>query len=154
MTYLIPDGTVVPDMLATPEQFTEFCNTRGASVPANAGTLLRGCTTLVLDASSGAWYDTDDTTGLPTSTLIAAALADATCIQALAWSKLGIDPDTGGVVTAGIKTAKGIGSARVSYADVAEAAAARAAAVSGLVPSAVARLRQLNLIDSSAWGIG
>lgn len=145
---------VIPDMLASVEAFSQFCAARGVSVPVNAGALLHGVTPLVLDVTSGARYDTDPDTGLATDTAIANALADATCLQALAWAKLGIDPDTGGVITAGVKTGKGIGSARMSYADTAEASSARSAAVYGLVPAAVARLRQLNLIDASAWSQG
>ncbi|WP_065961267.1 hypothetical protein [Curtobacterium sp. UCD-KPL2560] len=147
-------SSTIPDTLASSEAFSQFCTARGVSLPANAGALLYGVTPLVLDATSGARYDTDPSTGLATDPAIAKALADATCLQALAWSKLNIDPDTGGVVTAGVKTAKGIGTARMSYADTGEAAAARTAAVSGLVPAAVARLRQLNLLDATAWSQG
>lgn len=147
-------SNVIPDMLASTEAFTAFLTRRGEQVPSNAAALLLAVTPLVLDATSGARYDTDPTTGLAADTAIATALADATCIQALAWSKLTIDPSTGGVVTAGVKTAKGIGTAKISYADVAEAAAARTAAVQGLVAAATARLRQLNLIDATAWSTG
>lgn len=154
MTNYIPDGTVIPDMLASAEAFAAFCTARGVPVPSNGDALLHAVTPLVLDAASDAWYDVDPTTGLAVSPMIADALADATCMQALAWAKLNIDPDTGGVITAGIRTGKGIGSARVSYADTADAAAARAAAVTGLVPAAVSRLRQVNLITGTAWSIG
>lgn len=147
-------SSTIPDTLASSEAFSQFCTARGVSVPTNAGALLHGVTPLVLDVTSGAQYDTDPDTGLATDTAIAKALADATCLQALAWTKLGIDPDTGGVITAGVKTGKGIGTARMSYADTAEAAAARSAAVYGLVPAAVSRLRQLNLIDATAWSQG
>ncbi len=154
MTSYIPDGTVIPDMLASTEAFTAFCTARSAPIPGNAAGLLLAVTPLVLDATSDAWYEVDPATGLATSPMIADALADATCMQALAWAKLNIDPDTGGVLTAGIRTGKGIGSARVSYADTAEAAAARSAATTDLVPAAIARLRQVNLIGAAAWSIG
>ncbi|MGN8049552.1 hypothetical protein ACTJKO_07645 [Curtobacterium sp. 22159] len=145
---------VIPDMLATPEQFAAFCEKRKTVAPTDPDGYLIGATPLVLDATSGAYYDADPTTGLATDPVIATALADATCMQALAWVRLRIDPTTGGVVTSGVSTAKGIGSARVSYGDAAEAAAARAAATSGLVPAAVARLRSVNLINTEPWTYG
>lgn len=147
-------SNVIPDMLASTEAFTAFLTRRGEQVPSNATALLLAVTPLVLDATSGAQYDTDPTTGLATDPSIADALADAACIQALAWSKLRIDPATGGVVTTGVRTSAGIGSARLSYADVADAAAARTAAVQGLTSAASARLRQLNLLDATAWSQG
>jgi hypothetical protein len=145
---------VVPDMLASVDQFTAWATRRGITVPDNATALLLSCTILVIDATDGAYYDTDSTTGLATDPLIGNALADATCIQAAAWAALGIDPVMGGTATVGVRTAKGIGSARVSYADAAQAADARALATVGLVPDAERRLRQVNLIGAEPWTFG
>ena len=146
--------TVVPDMLASLDQFTAWCTKWGVTAPTNPAALLLAVTPLVLDATSGSYYDTDLTTGLATDPIIAAALADATCIQAVAWSTLGIDPLTGGVATTGVRTTAGIGSARIGYADAAQAADARASATSGLVPAAVMRLRQVNLFETEPWTYG
>lgn len=146
--------TVVPDMLASTEQLTAWCMKWAAMVPANGAALLLAVTPLILDATSGAYYDTDPLTGFATDQIVATALADATCIQALAWDRLNIDPLTGGVVTSKIATTKSIGSARIGYADSAQASDARAAATSGLVPAAVMRLRQVNLLDTEPWTYG
>lgn len=145
---------VVPPMLASVDQLTTWCTARGETVPSNATALLLGVTPLILDETDGSYYDTDPTTGLATDPVIANALSDATCIQAIAWSKLGIDPALGGALTAGVGTSKKIGTASVAYADAALAAQARADATTGLVPAARARLRAVNLLNTEPWTYG
>lgn len=142
-----------PVMLASAADFITWTGVE--DVPSNVDTLLRSCSSLVLNATVSAFYDTDDTTRLAVDPKIRQALSDATCIQAAAWQALGIDPLTGGVLVAGVKTSKGIGSARIGFGDVAQAAAARAAAVMGLVPEAVRRLEQDGLTGASQpWTYG
>ncbi|MGN8024698.1 hypothetical protein [Microbacterium sp. 22242] len=139
---------VVPTMLASP---TDYATWAEATVPANIAHVLRACTSLVLDATEGAIYDVDPSTGLATDPGTLAALRDATCIQASAWVALNIDPATGGVVQPS-KTArsKKIGTASIEYSDqeVQAVASARAAAYSGLVPEAARFLQQRNLLGA------
>ncbi|QDZ15783.1 hypothetical protein [Humibacter ginsenosidimutans] len=136
---------VVPDMLATSDDLAEWTK---QAAPANADLVLRDCTTLVLDATRTACYETDPATGLAIDPNIAQALNDATCIQAAAWGKLGIDPLAGGIDTGGVKASKSIGSASFAIAGAAQTAAAKAFATDNLVPAAVRRLRQQNLITT------
>lgn len=145
------NSAVIPDMLATAADYTAY--TQG-DPPDNINPLLRSCTTMVLDATSGSYYDADPLTGLATDPVIAKALTNATCAQAAAWDALGINPLTGGVLVAGVKTAKGIGTGRISYGDVAQAAAARAAAATDLVPDALRILLNANLIGIEPWTYG
>jgi hypothetical protein len=147
-------SSVIPDMLASTEEFTAFLTRRGEQVPSKATALLLGATPLVLDATMGARYGTDPATGLATDVVVQTALADATCIQALAWSKLGVDPNVGGVMNQSGVSGKKIGSASFEYVGASAVAAARADAATTLVPQAVARLRQANLIDGTAWSQG
>lgn len=144
---------VIPDMLASPEDYTTWT---GSTPPANITQILRSCTSLVLDATSTAFYDVDTTTGLATDTDVLGALRDATCIQAAAWVALNIDPATGGVLTQSVKASKKIGSAAITYdtADVQAASAARQAAYTGLVPEALRRLQQRNLLGYAPWTFG
>lgn len=137
-------GFVTPVALAEPSDLAEWTE---ETAPGNATALLRSCTTLVLDATKAACYAIDETTGLATDAEILKAMQDATCIQAAAWIALGIDPSAGGVISAGVKTSKGIGTGRISYGDVDQAAAARAAAAVSLVPEAAMRLAQQNLVS-------
>jgi hypothetical protein len=123
------------------------------TAPANATVLLRSASMLVRDAISGAYYLTD-TDGLPTEANVIAALRDATSVQAAAWSTLKIDPLAGGVITSGIKTSKGIGTANITYADAAQAAAARTAAADGLVPEAQRILNAEDLLQPRVWTYG
>lgn len=142
---------VVPDFLAQPGDLAAWT---GAATPANATPLLRSATSLVLQASGSSYYATDPVTGLATDTATAAVLRDATCIQAAAWAALGIDPLTGGVVVAGVASQKSIGTAHLTYADAGLAAAAKAQAVTQLVPEAVRKLVENNLMDSNVWMYG
>lgn len=146
-------SSVVPTMLASAADYTASPFTDGEA-PANINALLAATTILVIDATSSAYYGVDPTTGLATDPLILAAMKDANIIQAAAWDSLGIDPLTGGAVTTGVKTAKGIGTGRISYGDTAQAAAARALAAVELVPTALRRLQQQNLIQSEPWVYG
>ncbi len=142
---------VVPSMLAQPADLAAWT---GAAVPANATPLLRSASSLVLDASSSSYYAADPATGLATDPVVAQVLNDATCIQAAAWAALGIDPLLGGVVVAGVASQKSIGSAHLSYADAAQAADAKAKALTTLVPEAARKLRDNNLMDSNVWMYG
>lgn len=142
---------VVPDALAAPADLAAWT---GATEPLNAVPLLRSATTLVLAATKGAYYAVDPLTGLATDPAVAKVLTDATCIQAAAWAALGIDPLTGGVAVSTVLASKSIGSARLAYADAAAAAAAKTAAVTELVPEAVAKLSQNNLTPTNVWMYG
>jgi hypothetical protein len=142
---------VIPSTLAVP---TDLANWTGAAAPANAIPLLRSATSLVLEATSTAYYSTDPLTGLATDPQLSVALRDATCIQAAAWATLGFNPLTGGVVTSQVKSKKSIGTAHIEYADAAIAAQARADAIAGLVPDAMRMLEQNNLITPRVWVFG
>lgn len=139
---------VVPDALATSADYATWT---GTTSPTLIDQTLRACTALVLDATKRAWYATDPLTGLATDTRILEAMRDATCIQAAAWTALGIDPNTGGVITKSVAKSKKIGTAQIEYADTDAAAAARAAAYAGLVPAALLKLKQNDLIDGRVW---
>lgn len=144
---------VIPAALATSTDYTTWT---GAAAPTNITSILRACTSLVLDATMTAFYDVDTTTGLATDTQTLTAMRNATCIQAAAWVKLGIDPDLGGVVTPTIASSKKIGTASIvrDTADVAAASAARTAALTGLVPDAMRMLQQNNLLAYGPWTFG
>jgi hypothetical protein len=141
----------VPTMLAQPADLAAWT---GTAAPANATALLREATSMVLSATLGGYYAVDSVTGLATDPVVAQVLNDATCIQAAAWAALGIDPNLGGVVTSTIVSQKSIGSAHLSYADAASAAAAKEAALNGLVPAAMRKLAQNNLLPSNVWLYG
>lgn len=142
---------VVPEFLA---QIGDLAEWTGADAPVNAKPLLRAATSLVLSASSTSYYDADPVTGLATDPAVAKVLNDATCIQAAAWAALGINPLTGGVQVAGVATSKSIGTAHITYADGAAAATAKARALTELVPEAVRKLVENNLMDSNVWVYG
>jgi len=142
---------VVPDALAAPDDLAAWT---GTTAPANAVPLLRSATSLVLAATKGAYYAVDAVTGLATDPVVAKVLNDATCIQAAAWAALGVNPLTGGVAVSTVVSQKAIGSARLTYADAAQAAAAKTAAVTELVPEAMAKLSQNNLLASNVWMYG
>lgn len=142
---------VVPPTLASADDYATWTE---AAAPDGIDAKLRGCTSLVLDASLGVIYDVDPLTGLATDETVKNALRDATCIQAQAWVALNIDPATGGIQTSGVKRAKRIGSASIEYADTATAAAARAAAYTSLVPQAAMFLQQRNLLGTQPFPRG
>lgn len=143
---------VIPAMLATSSDYNTYWGADTA--PTNVDALLRSCTTLVLDATEGAYYPVDALTGLSTDTDTRTAMRDATVIQAAAWAALGINPQTGGVATSGVKRSKKIGSASIEYADSDAAAAARATAYSSLVPDALRVLQQRNLLGNGPYANG
>jgi hypothetical protein len=142
---------VVPDALAAP---TDLAAWTGTTAPANAVPLLRSATALVLSASKGAYYAVDATTGLATDPVVAKILNDATCIQAASWAALGIDPLTGGVAVPTVVSQKSIGSAHIAFADAVAASLAKTKAVTELVPEAVAKLSQNNLLPTNVWIYG
>lgn len=135
---------VVPTTLATSADLAAWT---GQAAPANADALLRACTRLVLEQTRTASYDSDPTTGLPTDPNITAALKDATCIQAAGWIVLNIDPLAGGINTGGVKKSTKLLSGSIELAGAEQTAAAKVYAVANLVPDAVRRLRQQNLLS-------
>lgn len=145
---------VVPVTLASPSDFTTW--NLGVAGPSNIVAILRSCTSIVLDAAEGVIYDVDPLTGLATDTQVKTALMETTCIQAVAWVALGIDPALGGVTTQTVKASKKILSAAITYdtGDTAAAAAARARALTELVPDAWRKLQQNNLLGTTAYGRG
>lgn len=114
---------------------------------------LRSASLRVAEAIAGDYYTTDDT-GLPTDPVALQALNDATCCHALALLTLKIDPNTGGAATTGVVTSVGIGSARKTFADATQAAAARACAAGQLVPDALLILRQAGMATTRVWSYG
>lgn len=142
---------VVPTMLAQPADLAAWT---GAAAPANAVPLLRSATSLVIASTGSSYYDVDPVTGLATDPVVLQVLNDATCIQAAAWAALGVDPLTGGVQTAAVASQKSIGTAHITYADATLSAAARAAALTSLVPEAVRKLQENNMLDSNVWVYG
>jgi hypothetical protein len=142
---------VVPTMYAQPGDLAAWT---GADAPVNAMPLLRAATSLVVEATSSSYYAVDSTTGLATDPVVLQVLNDATCIQAAAWAALGIDPLTGGVQVAGVASSKSIGSAHITYADGAAAALAKAESLTKLVPEAVRKLSENNMMDSNVWMYG
>lgn len=144
-------GFVVPSTLATPEDLADWT---GTTAPANAAQLLRSATTLVLDATEGAHYPVDEATGLSTDTQVLEAMRDATCIQAAAWAAINYNPLTGGVATSTVKRSKKIGSGSIELAGADAAARAQAAAARSLVPDAIRKLQQNNLLGYQPWSRG
>jgi hypothetical protein len=145
MTFTSP---VWPDMLATAGDYEQTPGVPDA--PANIDAILIACTGLVQDATVTAIFAVD-TDGNATDPVIAKALTAATVAQAAAWVKLGIDPAAGGVVEAGAKSSKRLATAAITYADAADAAAARTAAHDSLVPAAVRILTRANLLAGQPW---
>lgn len=149
----MPDW-VVPAALASPDNLAAWT---GGAAPANAVPLLRKASAMVLAATKLAIYATDRTTGLASDPTILQCMNDATCIQAAALSALKIDPLAGGVQQGGVKSSKKLLSATFTMAGAEQTAAALAAAATDLVPDAVDKLRQQNLISywpSREYGYG
>jgi hypothetical protein len=142
---------VVPTTLASPSDYQTWTGVAG---PANITQILRSVTTQVLDATLGSIYDVDPLTGLATNTLIKNALRDATCVQAAAWVKLGIDPNAGGVFLGGTKKSARLGAGSYELAGADAAARAKQAAVEGLVPDALRILQQRNLTGYGVYQVG
>jgi hypothetical protein len=142
---------VIPPTLATP---TDLANYTGAASPTNAIPLLRSASLLVLRETRGAYYDVTTATGLATDAQIGLALNQATCAQAAAWASLGYDPLTGGVLTTGVESSTKIGSAAITFADGALVAAAKASAITELVPEARRILEMNNLLVPWTWTFG
>ena len=137
---------VIPPTLAAP---TDLATWTGAPAPTNAMVLLRSASALVLEATEGTYYANDPLTGLATNAIQKQAMNDATCIQAAAWAVIGYNPLAGGTVTALVKRAKKIGSASFDVAGADLAAQSQAAANRMLVPEAMRKLQQNNLLS---WG--
>ena len=125
----------------------------GAAAPANATALLRSASLAVREATELAFYDTDST-GRPTDATILQAFNDATCCQAAWLTTEGVDPNLGGTLEAGVEASVGIGSARITYADGADAAAAKQRALTGLCPDAQRILRNARLTPTAPWIVG
>ncbi|WP_294978378.1 hypothetical protein [uncultured Microbacterium sp.] len=146
MSFFYGPPFVVPTSLATTADYTAWTKT---PAPANAEAILRGCTSLVLEAAQGNIYIVDATTGVATDPLVRTALMEAVCIQAAAWVALNIDPTTGGVQQSSkaVKS-KRLASGAIEYSDaeVQSTVKARAAAYTSLVPEAVRHLQQRNLL--------
>jgi len=136
----------VPTALATASDLAAWT---GQTAPSNATQLLRAATSLVLENVT-ALYDTDDD-GVATDTNIKQAMNDAVCIQAAAWSAIGYDPLTGGVLNVKTAASKSIGSGQITYANANVTAQAQQDAYTGLVPEAVRVLGQQNLLDTHIW---
>lgn len=144
-------GFVTPTALCTS---TDVATYTGVAAPVNVAALIRSATRLVLRETRQAYYTVDPLTGLATDTQVSGALRDATVIQVVAWSQLGYDPTTGGVLTPSVKSSKKIATAAVTYADADLAAEARAAAIGGLVPEAMQVLELQNLLIPNPWTFG
>lgn len=142
---------VLPPALADGDDLAAYM---GADAPVNADQLLRSATALVLDATNQAYYSVDPATGLATDAQIGAAMNQATCAQAAAWSLLGVDPLVGGVGVPTVVSSTGIDTAREVYADAAAAAQARTDALTKLVPDAERVLRLNNLLIPLVWWYG
>lgn len=140
-----------PEFLADSTDYTTFT---GGTAPANVDTLLRSATALVLDATAMAYYAVDQNTGEAIDTQIANALTRATVIQAAAWSAMGYDPLTGGVVGTTVVQSTKAGNTSDTFADAQYAAQARAQAVQDLVPDARRVLEYNNLLKPAPWVFG
>lgn len=147
---------VTPVMLATPTDYHAWTFTVGQSDPPNLLWTLRSCSAMVLGQTEGSYYGSDPTTGLATDATQLQVMNDATCIQAAAWVSLGIDPSTGGVLTAKQRASARIGNSGYSndQGELAIAAAAKAAAYNSLVPEAYEKLQQHNLLGTNPWYYG
>lgn len=140
----------VPTLLARSTDYTTYAG----ATPANVDTLLKAATRLVLDATNQAYYTVDPNTGEAIDTQISNALRDATVIQAAAWSAMGYDPLTGGVVQATVVQSSKAGGTSDTFADASQAAASRVAATNTLVPDAMRVLRYNNLLMPGVWTFG
>jgi hypothetical protein len=119
----------------------------GTAAPSNATVLLRSASLLVRRATRSAVYAVDGT-GLPADTSVSGAMRDATCAHAAALAAAGVDPLAAGT-EAGAVSASSIGSASVTFADSAAAAAARARLSDRLVPEALAVLAAADLLSGA-----
>lgn len=140
-----------PEFLAEASDYTDYT---GGTAPANLTVLLRSATRLVLDATNPAYYAVDTNTGEAFDTQIANALRDATVIQAAAWSAMGYDPLTGGVVETSVVQSTKAGGTSDTFADAQVAAQSRASAVNALVPEAMKVLRYNDLLIPAPWVFG
>lgn len=131
---------------------TDLAAWTGTAAPANATQLLRSASLLVRDATACDYYAADPT-GLPTDATILQAFKDATCAHAALWAAAGIDP-AAGEAKARVLSSKGIGTARLTYADAQAAADAAAASLRELCPEGRRILRDAGLASTSAWLVG
>jgi hypothetical protein len=140
-----------PDSLA---DSTDYSTYTGGAAPANVDVLLRSATALVLEATAQAYYAVDPDTGDALDSQIADALTRATVIQAAAWSAMGYDPLTGGVVGTTVVQSTKAGGTSDTFADAQFAAQAKSDAVRNLVPDAVRVLQYNNLLIPNPWVFG
>lgn len=115
-------------------------------LPTTSPAILRSAAYAVADEVALAVYSTDPSTGLPTDPALIAAFRDATCAQAAWLITNDIDAFSGGA-TARLEDSVAIGSARVNYADAADAAAARRRGLDGLCPEACRILAHAGLTN-------
>lgn len=134
---------------ATPAQLAAWT---GATAPTNASQLLRSASLVITDATFSAFYATLN--GVPTDANVLQAFQDATCAQAAAMTTLSIDPLAGGVLTANVESRSKIGSAEIWLADGDAAAAAKARALTTIVPEAKLILEQAGIRLNSPWIVG
>ncbi|PBC80114.1 hypothetical protein BX265_4950 [Streptomyces sp. TLI_235] len=98
----------MPRVYATPEQYQAYT---GQAPDADTSRLLTRASEMLDRAVLRAcWYQVDTVTGMPTDSVVLAALADATCAQVQWWGELG---DSTGSSAVGWGTVK-IGSAQLS----------------------------------------
>lgn len=144
-------GFVTPTALCTSADVAAYT---GVAAPANVAALIRSATRLVLRETRQAYYTVDPLTGLATDTQISGALHDATVIQVVAWSQIGYDPTTGGVLTPSVMTSTKMLSSTITFADAMLSAQARADALKHLVPEAEELLELQNLLIPNPWTFG
>ena len=80
---------------ATEQQLTDYGAPDGVVLPTGADAVwqLARASELVDLACAFAIYDTDTVTGLPTDTVVAGAMRDATCAQVVSWAENGRGPN-------------------------------------------------------------
>lgn len=126
----------------------------GAAAPSNAVQLLRTASLAVQEATQTAFYAVDEADA-PTDATVIAAFRDATCAQAAAMIAQAVDPLAGGTYSSdGVEQSVGIGTARVQFADAAEAIEAQQQLLQGLCPEAQRILRLAGIQVGVAWVAG
>lgn len=126
----------------------------GSPAPTNAAGLLRTASFAVQEATETAFYQVD-VNGLPIDSNVLAAFRDATCAQASAMTTQGVDPLAGGTYTSdGVEQSVGIGSARIQFADAADAIWASQQLLQGLCPEAQRILRLAGIQVGVPWVAG
>lgn len=128
-------------------------DTAAAATDADIARALRSACKAVREATVTWFYTPDQTTGLPLDATILEPMKTATLEQAAALIALEVDTQTGGTLDSAIESSAAIGSARVTIAGAEQAAAARAAAITGLCLEArrTLRLAVMNHVVT-VWG--